>query len=147
MAHTEQLLCYPGIAFQNSRLLRADEIIGPSDLLAHTHSKEQQLRAFWACWLTKCASQQNARFESDSCWQPVARRFLPDDSGPLDISSPRLYLNDEGLLVRELDVLGTNQERSGFYARMILIFGIWFVPYKSLCVTNYTFLCASLHLD
>ncbi|KAM5353719.1 hypothetical protein ACJ41O_000369 [Fusarium nematophilum] len=66
------------IAFRASRLLQFDQVRLDSPTVDNAADRGLKLRCFWACWLTKCASLENSRFQAD-CWTCVEGRPLPSD--------------------------------------------------------------------
>lgn len=82
------------------------------------------MRCFWACWLTKCASHENAKFQID-CWADVMGCLLPGDGVDGSPTVPTRCLGHNGLIQN----LGPTQHTSsiGFNTALIIIQGLWYV--------------------
>ncbi|KAJ4152187.1 hypothetical protein NW765_017696 [Fusarium oxysporum] len=82
---------------------------------------EQDLgtRCFWACWLTKCSSLQNSRFQVD-CWADVNGHPLPADGDNSSAGSFTYFLDKNGGLVSP-----DNGAKVGFNSVLIVVQGLW----------------------
>jgi hypothetical protein len=127
------------IAYRASRLLHLHQIFGKGSVTDWSVDRDRGMRCFWACWLTKCASQENARFQVD-CWADVIGCPLPDDGADGSPTVPRRCLGKHGLIQ---DIRPTQQNPFiGFNSALIIIQGHWCVFFLSqlsrLLLTNGT---------
>jgi hypothetical protein len=121
LTNEKLVLCSTAIAYRTCRILqfnrtspdRVDRRCGQSDI---------KMRCFWACWLTKCASQQNARFPTD-CWAEVVGCPLPDDS-PMGFTLSHERFLDEAGSIQE-NVASEQNLGLGFNSILVMLHGLW----------------------
>ncbi|KAJ3535767.1 hypothetical protein NM208_g7000 [Fusarium decemcellulare] len=108
------------IAYRASRLLQFDQV-RLNDAVEKMRERGHQVTCFWACWLTKCASLENSRFESD-CWACVEGRPLPSDGFDQDKASDTLAcsLGEDGSLAEP----GQGMQLS-FNSVLVVVQGFW----------------------
>ncbi|KAH6884444.1 hypothetical protein B0T10DRAFT_579059 [Thelonectria olida] len=113
---------HTSIAYRASRLLHLHQMLGKNSDAYWSAGRDRGLRCFWACWLTKCASQENANFQID-CWDDVIDCPLPDDDANGSLTIPTRCLGKHGLIQ---DVGPTlHNSPLGFNASLIIIQGLW----------------------
>ncbi|KAJ4175508.1 hypothetical protein NW767_015761, partial [Fusarium falciforme] len=83
-----------------------------------TTEKDLGMRCFWACWLTKCSSLQNSRFQVD-CWADVNGHPLPADGDNSSAGSFTYFLDKNGGLVSP-----DNGAKVGFNSVLIVVQGL-----------------------
>ncbi|KAF4211435.1 hypothetical protein CNMCM5878_002601 [Aspergillus fumigatiaffinis] len=121
-AETIRTNMHTAIAYRASRLLHLHQIFGKGSVTDWSADRDRGMRCFWACWLTKCASQANARFQVD-CWADVIGCPLPDDGADGSPTVPRHCLDKHGLIQ---DIRPTQQNPDiGFHSALIIIQGHW----------------------
>ncbi|KAH7002617.1 hypothetical protein EDB80DRAFT_578829 [Ilyonectria destructans] len=120
---------HTGIAHRTCRLLQFGRI-NQHELENNSIDRHLKLGCFWACWLTKCASHQNARFQTN-CWADVAGCPLPVDNAEDSSLGFTHYLDQGGSI---LEIGGTSRGlKLGFNATLVVTQGLWwevqqFVP-------------------
>ncbi|KAH7129129.1 hypothetical protein EDB81DRAFT_808764 [Dactylonectria macrodidyma] len=112
---------HTGVAHRTCRLLQ----FGQTKKQWPTNSTiDQQLRlgCFWACWLTQCASQENAQFRT-TCWADVAGCPLPLDNADDSALGFTHCLDKEGTILE----IGNASSglKLGFNASLVVTQGLW----------------------
>ncbi|XEU94900.1 hypothetical protein FSHL1_000184 [Fusarium sambucinum] len=112
------LISSTAIAHRASRLLHFDQVY-LGDSMNETPDRVSMTRCFWACWLTKCASMENSRFEGD-CWASVEGLPLPADED--DYLATVSYCLDKNGSLRALSGPG---KQLGFNSVLVMVQGLW----------------------
>ncbi|KAH7009268.1 uncharacterized protein B0I36DRAFT_378638 [Microdochium trichocladiopsis] len=112
---TKRTNVHTAIAYRASRLLHLDD----ASKTAWSAHKELGLGCFWACWLTRCTSQENSRFPGD-CWADVAGRPLPVGADDVAANSRALYLDEKGGIIYP-----DRESAVGFSSVLIVVQGLW----------------------
>jgi hypothetical protein len=115
------LLHFVAIAYRTCRILQFNRL-SPDRMDRYRAESDIEMRCFWACWLTKCASQQNARFPTD-CWAEVVGCPLPDDSLVGSIPSLERFLDEAGSI--QENVASEQNLRLGFNSTLVMLHGLW----------------------
>lgn len=118
------LILATAIAYRACRLLHLHQVLGKGSVADWSADRDRGMRCFWACWLTKCASQENAKFQVD-CWTDVIGCPLPDDGADGSPTVPMRCLGKHGLIQN----FGPVEQNSciGFNTSLIIIQGLWCV--------------------
>ncbi|KAF4995325.1 hypothetical protein FDECE_12816 [Fusarium decemcellulare] len=108
------------IAYRASRLLQFDQV-RLNDPVERMRERGHQVTCFWACWLTKCASVENSRFEID-CWVCVEGCPLPSDGFNQDEASDILAcsLGEDGSLAQPEQGI-----QLSFNSVLVVVQGLW----------------------
>lgn len=115
------------IAYRTCRLLGYDRM-KEIDLQGVSDENELKRRLYWASWLTKCISQQNAHFDGD-CWREVERLPLPCALERwVGRSANCLYCFDKRGYLQEITGFALDTKPTcNLSAGVMRIFGIWWV--------------------
>jgi hypothetical protein len=118
----ERLLLHSvAIAYRTCRILQFNRP-SPDRMDRCRAESDIEMRCFWACWLTKCASQQNARFPTD-CWAEVVGCPLPDDIPMGSTPSLERFLDEAGSI--QENVASEQNLRLGFNSTLVMLHGHW----------------------
>jgi hypothetical protein len=84
---------------------------------------EAARRAFWACWITSCISQDNANFKVEP-WKETIGLYFPSDEDSYAAGSPKAvgFFDENGSFVTEESL--PNQQPS-IMAEQVKLFSLW----------------------
>ncbi|EED12328.1 hypothetical protein TSTA_003840 [Talaromyces stipitatus ATCC 10500] len=121
-AQTTRTNMHTAIAYRACRLLHLSQKCENGSVTNWSGDQDRGMRCFWACWLTKCASQENTRFQFD-CWADVTGCPLPADNVDESPRTPMQYIGKHGV-IENLEPIQQNSG-IGFNAALVIMQGIW----------------------
>ncbi|KAH7139964.1 hypothetical protein B0J13DRAFT_69292 [Dactylonectria estremocensis] len=112
---------HTGIAHRTCRLLQFGQT-NQGWQANSTVDRQLRLGCFWACWLTKCASHENARFQT-TCWADVAGCPLPLDNADDSALGFTHCVDKDGTILEIGDT--SSGFKLGFNAALVVTQGLW----------------------